>query len=202
MGTNPSYFQDPNRPAENVSWDDCQDFIRKINEFGNIGARLPTEAEWEYACRAGTTTALPNGKNLRVLGECNGPKLDDIAWYGGNSCVGFELSNGYDCSGWPNKQYSGSRAGTHPVGRKQPNAWGFYDMIGNVLEWCGDWYGDYQGDAVDPQGAASGDYRVLRGGSWFSYARYCRSAIRFRISPGYRYWDCGLRLVCSAGLHD
>ena len=204
MGGNPSRFKGDNRPVENVSWGDCQQFIRKVNEaarrqFGG-DARLPTEAEWEYACRAGTTTSLSSGKNLRILGENNGPELDDIAWYGGNSSVGFELSNGYDCSGWPDKQYSGSRAGTHLVGEKSPNAWGFHDMHGNVWEWCQDWHGNYPGGSVtDPQGAASGDFRVFRGGSWDDDARDCRSASRNGSGPGYRDGNCGFRLCCSAG---
>ncbi len=178
MGSNPSYFKGDNRPVENVSWDDCQEFIRKVNaeaerQFGGE-ARLPTEAEWEYACRAGSTGAYAGTGDL-----------DSMGWYGGNS---------------------GSK--THPVGQKRPNAWGFYDMHGNVWEWCNDWYGSYpSGSVTDPAGAASGDLRVLRGGGWNDGARYCRSAFRLGNFPADRYWldpgdrggDIGFRLACSAG---
>ena len=206
MSDNPSYFKGDDRPVEQVSWEDCQRFITKVDaaarrQFGG-GARLPTEAEWEYACRAGTDTSLPSGENLVVIGDNNGRGLNPIAWYGGNSSVGFELSNGIDCSGWNYKEFAGSKAGTHPVGKKAANNWGFYDMIGNVWEWCHDWYGsDYykESPSVDPQGPASGEYRVLRGGGWSDLARYCRSANRFWSLPGGRNSFYGFRLCCSAG---
>ncbi|MGN0852635.1 MAG: formylglycine-generating enzyme family protein, partial [Kiritimatiellia bacterium] len=200
MGNNPSRFKGDDRPVENVSWNDCQDFIGRVRSATGLDVRLPTEAEWEYACRAGTTSALPNGKDLRIVGKNNGPALDDIAWYGGNSCRDFELANGYDCSDWPEKQYSGSRAGTHPVGRKRPNRWGLYDMIGNVWEWCGDRYGAYpEGSVTEPTGPASGSDRVFRGGSWGRGARYCRSAGRLGCGPVSLDDDLGFRLGCSAG---
>lgn len=200
MGNNPSHFKGDDRPVENVSWDDCQMFIQKVNAQLNCGARLPTEAEWEYACRAGTTTSLPSGENLVVLGANNGRGLNSIAWYSGNSSVGFELSNGIDSSGWKEREFYGSRAGTHPVGQKAANSWGYYDMVGNVWEWCQDRYGDYPtGSITDPQGPASGVIRVLRGGGWCFNARNCRSASRDRFLPGYRYFYFGFRLCCSAG---
>ncbi len=169
MGENPSKFKGANRPVEKVSWEDCQRFIAKVNaearrQFGG-GARLPTEAEWEYACRAGSTG--PYGGN---------GNLDDMGWYSGNS--GDE---------------------THPVGQKQANAWGYYDMHGNVCELCEDWYGDYGSAMTDPTGPASGVLRVLRGGGWLNRARLCRSALRFWDGPGVRSDDCGFRLCCSAG---
>jgi formylglycine-generating enzyme required for sulfatase activity len=194
MGNNPSYFQNAglDAPVESVSWDDCQEFCRKAGS----GLRLPTEAEWEYACRAGTTTALYSG-DIKVLGTNNAPALDPIAWYGGNCGVTYE--GGCDSSGWAEKQYDHSRAGTHPVGRKKPNAWGLYDMIGNVWEWCQDWAGTYPTGAVtDPKGPGSGEYRMLRGGSWNYYARSCRCACRVWIRPGDRYGSNGLRVACSA----
>ena len=201
MGDNPSRFKSASRPVETVSWEDCQKFIAKVNREARRqcggDVRLPTEAEWEYACRAGSKTALSNGK-LTILGKHNGPELDEVAWYGGNSSVGFELSNGYGWSGCPEKQYEGTKAGTHPVAKKTKNSWGFYDMHGNVWEWCQDWYGAYPSGAVtDPTGQASGDCRAVRGGCWGYYARNCRSANRDWGRPGDRNSLCGFRLCCS-----
>ena len=165
MGSNPSRFKDcgGDCPVETVPWYDVQEFIRKLNE--RVGAtgyeyRLPTEAEWEYAARAGTT-------------EERYGDLDEIAWYRSNS--GFT---------------------THPVGEKAANAWGLHDMLGNVWEWVGDWYGSYPGGSVtDPTGPGSSLWRVRRGGSWSDIARGFRSANRHRITPGYRFHDLGFRLL-------
>ena len=164
MGNNPSHFKGDDLPVENVTWNDCQEFIRKVNASLNCEACLPTEAEWEYACRAGTT------------GPYAGGSLDSMGWYRNNS---------------------GGK--THPVGQKQPNLWGFYDMHGNVWEWCNDWYGAYpSGSVTDPTGSASGGNRgVLRGGRWDSEARGCRSANRLWNSLRSCYWLNGLRLCCS-----
>ena len=180
MGDNPSNFKSPDRPVERVSWEDCQQFIQKVNasakqQLGG-GARLPTEAEWEYACRAGTTTAYYWGNAL------NGDKAN----YDGNNPCGTTAKG----------QFKGE---TTSVGSYGANPWGFFDMHGNVYEWCQDWYGSYNVDATDPQGPASGGYRVLRGGGWNSNARYCRSAGRDRGDPGFRYDISGFRLCCSAG---
>jgi formylglycine-generating enzyme required for sulfatase activity len=165
MGKNPSNFKDcgGNCPVEQMSWDDAQSFINKLNE-GHDGFwyRLPTEAEWEYACRAGTT------------GDDAG-NLDDMAWYADNS---------------------GKR--THPVGQKQANAFGLYDMHGNVWEWCRDWYdANYyvSSPATDPQGPGSGHHRVLRGGSWSNNFYTSRSAIRGDSSPAVRDDYAGFRVV-------
>jgi formylglycine-generating enzyme required for sulfatase activity len=158
MGNNPSHFTgQPNRPVEQVSWDDVQAFIGKLNnKEGGTKYRLPTEAEWEYAARAGSTTAYSFGDDPGQLGE--------YAWYTDNS---------------------GGQ--THPVGQRQPNAWGLYDMHGNVWEWVQDWYGTYAAEPVtDPQGPSSGSNRVVRGGSWYNDARFCRSACRSYAPPGHR----------------
>ncbi|MBR5737011.1 MAG: formylglycine-generating enzyme family protein, partial [Verrucomicrobia bacterium] len=132
---------------------------------------LPTEAQWEYACRAGTTTALNIGKNLSGEEEC--PEMDEVDWYWGNS-----------------------DRKTHPVGQKQPNAWGLYDMHGNVNEWCLDWEGEYPTSSVtDPTGPVTGDYRILRGGCWGNYAYYCRSASRSSNSDDTSDWNYGFRVA-------
>ncbi len=198
MGSNPSRFVSPERPVENVSWDDCQVFLAKLaGRVHGLGARLPTEAEWERACRAGTTQATWLG-DLEILGKNNAPLLDPIAWYGGNCGVDFDLDNGHDITGelWKEKQYQQTKGGTHPVRFKQPNPWGLFDMLGNVLEWCSDWFGKYGSEqAIDPTGPATGSYRGYRGGSWSSYARVVRAAGRDAGTPGYRFLDLGFRLA-------
>ena len=157
---------------ENVSWNDVQEFIGRLNaRSGGRRYRLPTEAEWEYAARAGTTTDTYAGDMTKPRG--NDPVLNRIAWYDENS---------------------GAR--THPVGRKAPNAFGLHDMLGNVWEWVGDRYGYYPGGTVtDPVGPRTGSNRVNRGRSWGSIARDCRSAIRRGHSPGYRHNSLGFRLL-------
>jgi formylglycine-generating enzyme required for sulfatase activity/tRNA A-37 threonylcarbamoyl transferase component Bud32 len=176
MGSNPSNFKGANLPVEMVSWNDCQDFIRQLNgkvEMGNWKASLPTEAQWEYACRAGTTTPFHYGSSLDA----------SMANFDGN----------YPYGGGAKGEY---RQKTTEVGSFRPNAWGLYDMHGNVWEWCQDWYGNYGSEVVrDPTGPDSGSRRVLRGGSWFYISGYCRSAFRFRYVPGFRGNGYGLRLV-------
>jgi formylglycine-generating enzyme required for sulfatase activity len=196
MGTNPSNFKGDNLPVEQVSWYDAVEYCNKrsqkeglspaytINKnqsdpnnkssYDNVkwivtvnknanGYRLPTEAEWEYACRAGTTTAYNTGAAISV----------NTGWYSANS-----------------------DSKTHPVGQKSANAWGLYDMHGNVWEWCWDWKGDYTSVAqTDPMGAASGTYRVGRGGSWDDSAEYVRSASRDYDNPSYRSSYFGFRLL-------
>ncbi|MBF0107559.1 MAG: formylglycine-generating enzyme family protein [Magnetococcales bacterium] len=183
-GNNPSRFQSPDRPVEQVGWDDVQTFLHRINDrLPGLDLVLPSEAQWEYACRADTTTALYTG-GIEILGQHNAPALDPIAWYGGNSGVGFELDHGHDSSGWPEKQYPHKKTGTHPVGRKAPNSWGLYDMLGNVWEWCADsWHDSYQGAPTDGspwRDERAGGVRVIRGGSWGVLARIVRSACRGR----------------------
>jgi formylglycine-generating enzyme required for sulfatase activity len=159
-------------PVEMVSWDDVQEYIKKLNEKeGTNKYRLPTEAEWEYACRAGTSTAFPSGKITELNCELD-PNLDPFGWYCFNS--GNII---------------------HPVAQKKPNAWGLYDMLGNVQEWCQDQFGPYlSGEVTDPKGPAAGTYRVMRGGTWYSPARDCRCASRFGSPPHYRFRHIGFRL--------
>lgn len=167
MGKNPSWFTgNDQRPVECVSWNDCQDFIEQLNRITGEHFRLPTEAEWEFAARGGNES-----KGCRYAGSND---LDEVVWYCGNS----------------NLQ-------THQVATKQPNELGLYDMSGNVYEWCADWFGkDYYQTSpdVDPQGPASGLFRVLRGGSWHSIARLCRLSGRSRNYPEGRINYYGLRL--------
>ena len=174
MGNNPSQLSScgDGCPVETVSWDDAHDFIKKLNDMENTDKyRLPTEAEWEYAARAGSKTAFANGKITKPYGDA--PNLDKMGWY-------FENSNNT----------------THPVALKQPNAWGLYDMHGNVLEWCQDWYGPYSSGAVtDPTGPSSGSYRMGRGGCWDDVAMMCRSANRDPGIPGSRSRLLGFRLA-------
>jgi len=194
MGGNPSRFVDPKRPVEQVSWDEASEFLQKINaHIPGLELVLPAEAQWEYACRAGTETATYAGP-MEILGDNNAPILDGIAWYGGNSGVGFELENGYDSSGWSEKQYDHSRAGTHPVAQKLPNAWGLYDMLGNVWEWCADDLRSYGSDAAsDPVGSLDSAQRALRGGSWDYLARRVRAADRDAFVRDYRVYYVGFR---------
>ena len=165
MGNNPSKFKDDNLPVEQVSWDDCQTFISKLNEMTGKRFRLPTEAEWEYAARGGSKS-----HGYKYSGS---NKIKDVAWYDSNS-----------------------RKKTHDVKTKQPNELGLYDMSGNVMEWCQDWYGSYGSDSqTNPTGATSGPDRVNRGGGWYHYASVCRVSFRGYNTPSYRFNYLGLRLA-------
>ncbi len=181
MGKNPSRFKDhavprrARRPVEMVNWEDCEGFCARLNErYPGMGARLPTEAEREYACRAGTASAYNDGS------ECTEPEGRDLAlrelgWFAGNS---------------------GGR--THDVKGLRPNAWGLYDMHGNVLEWCSDWHAVHsEEEQRDPLGPAEGRTRSIRGGSWNSSARNCRSALRDSNFPVVRYSALGFRLLAG-----
>ena len=166
MGKNPSDTKGAKLPVTNVSWNDCQDFIKKLNAKTNGGYRLPTEAEWEYSCRAGTTTAYSYGDNL-TKGDAN-------------------------ISGDSIKKVDSIKE----VRSYKPNAFGLYDMHGNVWEWCEDWYADYQAGAVtDPKGPATGSVRVLRGGSYNFYVSNARSSSRYSVTPFVRYYGYGFRLA-------
>ena len=178
MGANPSRYKSNKNPVESVSWNDAQEFIKKVNErmMASVSdpsplipdpclCRLPSEAEWEYACRAGTRTNYYSGDTE--------DDLKRVAWY-----------------------YANSNMATHPVGEKEANAFGLYDMHGNVWQWCQDWYSEYSPTPVtDPQGSAQGAGRVLRGGSWGNGPGDCRSAFRFGGLPDYRLDRIGFR-VC------
>ena len=162
MGGNPSYKKGAKLPVTNVSWNDCNEFIKKLNAKTDGGYRLPTEAEWEYACRAGTITEYSFGDYVT-------PKDTN-----------YERSKLY---------------GPVAVGSYKPNAFGLFDMHGNVWEWCEDWYGDYQAGAeTDPKGPAVGDYRVLRGGSFFNISKP-RSSLRFYHPPSDPSYLNGFRLA-------
>ncbi|MBM4089091.1 MAG: formylglycine-generating enzyme family protein [Planctomycetes bacterium] len=174
-GKNPSHFKGDDRPVEQVSWDDAAEYCRLLTKAeGKSGVlpagaeyRLPTEAEWEYACRVGSTGRYCFGDSDAQLAE--------YAWYDENS-----------------------GSATHPVGQKKPNAWGLYDMHGNVWEWCQDWSDAYSsGVATDPKGPTSGSARVSRGGGWSLNAGYCRTASRDWDVPSYRDYDLGFRLARS-----
>ena len=175
MGNNPSAFKGSKRPVESVSWLDCQEFISKLNAMTGQTFRLPTEAEWEYAARGGNKS--------RGTKYAGGSDIGSVAWY---------RVNIYD------KGSSSPDFGTHPVGQKQPNELGLYDMSGNVCEWCNDWY-DWKyyksSPQTNPQGPSSGSDRVYRGGSWDSSAGYCRVSYREDDEPSFRYIFLGLRLA-------
>ncbi|VTR91706.1 Sulphatase-modifying factor protein OS=Marichromatium purpuratum 984 GN=MARPU_05865 PE=4 SV=1: FGE-sulfatase [Gemmata massiliana] len=198
MGSNPSRFKGPRRPVERVSWEECQEFAERLNGHVALGSRLPTEAQWEYACRAGTTTSTYTG-DVKTVGENNAPGLDAIAWYGGNSGWEYDLEEGEDSSEWPNKQYPHTKAGTRVVGQKRANGWGLYDMLGNVWEWCWDGMRPYTtASVVDPVGpmGISAD-RVIRGGGWHRDAQDVRAAYHFTYRSDHRAFDLGFRCLSS-----
>jgi formylglycine-generating enzyme required for sulfatase activity len=193
MGTNPSYFPgDTNRPVEQVSWDDATNYCGRLTARERLAGRLtngwvyrlPTEAEWEYACRAGTTTAFHYGSALR------GGMANFYSYYEYDAAMGdIYVSN-------PVSYLDRTTA----VGSYQPNAFGLYDMHGNVWELCQDWFGVYQGGSVtNPTGASSCSPRVCHGGGWNSDGENCRSASRDDRAPGYRSSDLGFRPVLAPG---
>jgi formylglycine-generating enzyme required for sulfatase activity len=170
MGNNPSYAKAPKYAVELVSWEDRQNFLDRLNaKLGAGGGKfhLPSEAQWEYACRAGSTTKFCYGDDEARLG--------DYAWFADNS-----------------------HGKSHPVGEKKPNAWGLYDMHGNVWDWCHDWYdgGYYAKSPVDdPRGPATGTGHVGRGGGRTAIAKLCRSAVRYEFKAGYKDFNLGLRIA-------
>lgn len=178
MGELPLYIVkcDEKCPVERVSWDDAQEFIRKLNNMeGAQIYRLPTEAEWEYAARAGSKTSFANG-DISALTCEHDLKLGDMGWYCGNSKISRH----------------------HIVAQKRPNAWGLFDMHGGVWEWCSDWYGQYPAESVtDPRGPSDGTERIMRGGGIADSARSCRSANRHSLRPDVEFNNIGLRIVRS-----
>ena len=184
MGNNPSNFKycGDDCPVENVSWDDCQIFINKLNQLTGKRFRLPTEAEWEYAARGG------NKANYQTK-YAGSNALGEVAWYYQNCDVKYP--GGYE--------ENGRKRGTHTVGTKKPNALGIYDMSGNVWEWCNDWYGDYSsGGVMNPKGASTGSYRVIRGGSWRYDGSDIRVSNRTNDFPSDSRNFNGIRLVFSS----
>jgi len=178
MGTTPwsgNYYvlNDPNSPAVWISWNDCQNFVTELNKLGQGTFRLPSEAEWEYACRAGTTTRFYWGDDPSYT------QIGDYAWWDGNAW-------------YANERYA------HVVGLKLPNDWGLYDMSGNVWEWCQDyWHNNYTGAPANGSAweSPTSSYRVLRGGGWGHHARYCRSALRGGPGPDDGDYGFGVRIV-------
>jgi formylglycine-generating enzyme required for sulfatase activity len=155
-------------PMESVSWDEAVEFCRKVSQKTGKTVKLPSEAQWEYACRAGTKTRFNFGDKDEDLSE--------YGWWGGDK--------------------GNSDKKTHPVGQKKPNNFGLYDMHGNVCEWCSDWYDYYpRADARDPQGPEIGNYRLQRGGCWSFNPRFCRSAARVAVGAAARVHFAGFRVV-------
>jgi len=172
MGKNPSKFKGPQNPVEQVSWDDARAFCAALSKKTGRAVRLPSEAQWEYACRAGTKTRFSFGGDDKAL--------DAHGWYRANS---------------------GGK--THPVGQKKPNAFGLYDMHGNLWEWCRDGYDEkFYANAknVDPENTTESKHRVRRGGSWYNSPLNCRAADRYWGTTGRRYYDFGFRVVIVPGL--
>jgi formylglycine-generating enzyme required for sulfatase activity len=175
MGRMPSQFKGDTLPVEKVSWHDCIEFCKRLSIKDGRQYRLPTEAEWEAACRAGTTTPFYFGETISTE-QAN---FDGTSAYGGGK------------SGMNRRQ-------TTPIGQFPPNAWGLYDMHGNVWEWCLDWYAVYPpGELTDYQGPEKGKMRVIRGGSWNHPPKRCRSAYRHSIEPQLRWANVGLRICFS-----
>jgi formylglycine-generating enzyme required for sulfatase activity len=192
----PGFYQDDDHPVVNVSWNDAQAFCKWLSEKDGMKYRLPTEAEWEFACRAGTTTRFYFGNDDSDLGQ-----FANVA--------DKSLKAKFDYANHKNEEYKRRITAwfdrvswddaypfTAPVGQFKPNRFGLYDMLGNVWQWCGDWYGKYPTEAVtDPRGPDTGSERVRRGGSWSSDPHVCRSANRFRAEPTFRSNLVGFRVA-------
>ena len=176
LDPNPAFFEGANRPVENVNWVEAMEFCRRLSQRTKLDYTLPSEAQWEYACRAGSTTPFAFGETL----------TPDLANYDGN----------YTYGSGPKGQY---RQQTTEVGSFAANGWGLQDMHGNVWEWCLDpWHDSYRGAPADGSAwtAGGGKTWLLRGGSWLNLPRGCRSASRLNIHPGNRYSHLGFRVCC------
>ncbi len=184
MGDNPSYFKNcDNCPVEQVSWNEIQEFIKKLNQQTGRNYRLPTEAEWEYAAKGGIKSS-----KFAYAGVADKSNLDKYANFCDQNCE-------YN---WKTESSNDGYKGTAPVGKLLPNELGLHDMSGNVWEWCSDWYGsDYykSSAAKNPTGPNSGSDRVIRGGSWYYYPQNCRAADRSSVTPGNRSYSFGFRLA-------
>ena len=197
MGNNPSAFKSADLPVELVSWENAMVFCMRLNAQEKAAGRLPsgyeytlpTEAQWEYACRAGTTNSLNSGKSVTSAekgekGVCD--NLDEVGWYWMNG--GMKNWNGGN----------DPAICTHPGGQKKPNNWGLYDMHGNVCEWCLDWASEYpSGSVSDPKGPDTGKTRVARGGGWANEPHNCRSAFRFWNTPDFQCIYLGFRVALA-----
>lgn len=172
MEQSPSFFEGRTNPVETVSWMEAKDFVKKLSQMTGKKVSLPTEAQWEHACRAGSKAPFYFGADDRAMG--------DYAWY--RRLAGEDLP------------------GTQSVGQKKPNAWGLYDMHGNVSQYCADWYAEYaEGPATDPTGPVSGRFRVMRGGNWNFYSEQCRSGARYAVALFHRDPGTGFRIAVSPG---
>ena len=171
-------FNGSNQPVLHVSWNDAKAYC----DWSGSGLRLPTEAEWEYSCRAGTKTAYHWGESP-----------DDGKGWCNSLTPSVKKKFSWD---WPSFKWEDGFTVTSPVGKFRANAWGLFDMHGNVWEWTNDWYGKYPKNAVvDPQGPSSGEHRILRGGSWLKGPQYCRSARRADFAPDFTSFSMGFRVV-------
>lgn len=202
-------FFGPDKPVVYVSWEDAAHFCELLTERERAAGRLPegmeyrlpTEAEWEYACRAGTSESTYNGW-LEIHDRLDAPTLEPIAWFAGNSHQEFS-GGGLDATRWGMPE--GSMAGPRRVGQKKPNAWGLHDMLGNVQEWCGDWFvPNYDlrfvgGEKINPVGPDRGAQRILRGGGWTHRPRVLRSSARFYFPPEWSDFKTGFRVVLAPG---
>lgn len=184
MGKNPSCFKGANLPVETVSWDDAMLYCEELNQMTGLSFRLPTEAQWEYACRAGSANAFCFGDDQT--------KLCEYAWFANNT--GNESLVASQVHDWI--RLCANECRTHPVGEKKPNAWGLHDMHGNVWEWCSDVFGYYTNHGLtDPENLSPPSDRICRGGAWSTEAHQCRSAKRGWLNPQLRHCNYGLRLM-------